>query len=319
MAEQDEQLQTDLALDETLRRYLLCRLEANERLRLDERLLVDNELAERVALIESELTDDYVAARLGSAEREAFAQSFLITDSRRQNLRFTSELQRHSRLGTALSTVVTNPQTRPARRRFAWIFPANRPVWATAGSLAVLLLLVGLVWFVAKQRRETQPLIAKQEAIPTPSLLASPQVAASPAISVPQPTPAKQTPAATPAAEPAVRPVIASTVLLPGAIRDGGKLSRIALPKGDRDIVRLSLVLEEAADETYQAELLTAEGQTVIAPAQLKANLRNAEARVVLDIPARLLHNGDYQINLSRRGSGGQFEPVGRYYFRALD
>jgi hypothetical protein len=323
MAEHEAQTGSDgpAMSDETLRLYLLCRLEEDERLELDERLLVDNQLAERIVLVESELTDDYVAGRLDTVERAAFSKRFLVTEGRKRQLHFTSALQDYSRSQAAAPVSVITQRSGPAwRERIAGLFSPNRPAWAFAGSLAVLLLLIGLTWFVVKQRRETQGLMARHEPIPTSSPQASPQVVASPAISsVPQPTPGQKTPVVPAPSEPAVRPTIASLVLPPGAIRGGGDLPRIALPDGERDIVRLSLVLEAVAEGTYQAELLTAEGQAVTARSKLKVDTRNAEARVVLDIPARLLHNGDYQIKLSRQKVDGQLETVGRYYFRALD
>jgi len=322
MAEHDAQTGSDgpAMSDETLRLYLLCRLEEDERLALDERLLVDNQLAERIVLVESELTDDFVAGRLNAVEREAFAKRFLVTEERKRQLHFTSALQDYSRSRAAAPvSVITQPPGPAWRERIAGLFSLNRPAWAFAGSLAVLLLLIGLVWF-AKQRRETQGLIARHEPIPTSAPQVSPQVVTTPAISsVPQPTPAPKIPVVPTPAEPAVRPAIASIVLLPGAIRGGGDLPRIALPDGERDIVRLSLVLETPAEGTYQAELLTAGGQTVTARSKLNAETGKSETRVVLNIPARLLHNGDYQIKLSRQRSDGQLEIVGRYYFRALD
>jgi hypothetical protein len=321
MAEHEAQTGSDgpAASDETLRLYLLCRLEDDHRLELDERLLTDNQLAERIVLVESELTDDFAAGRLDPVEREAFAKRFLVTERRKRQLHFTSALQDYSRSRTAAPVSVMTRQPRPSwRESIAGLFSLNRPAWAFAGSVAVLLLVIGLAWFVVKQSRETQGLIARHEAIPS-SPQPSPPVAASPAISSVQPTPAQTVPVVPTPSEPALRPTIASLVLLSGANRGGGDLPRIALPDGERDIVRLSLVLETPAEGTYQAALLTAEGQTVTARSKLKAGLRNAEARVVLDIPARLLHKGDYQIKLSRHRADAQLETVGRYYFRALE
>ena len=321
MAEPEAQEGSDgpAVSDETLRSYLLCRLEDDERLELDERLLVDNQLAEQIVLVESELTDDYAAGRLDTVEQEAFAKRFLVTEGRRRQLHFTSALQDYSR-SRAAAPVSVRPQPGLAwRERIAGLFSLNRPAWAFAGSLAVLLLLIGLAWFFVKQRRETQGLIARHAPVPTSSPQPAPQLAASPVSSLPQLTTAQKTPVVPTPTEPAVRPTIASLVLLPGANRGGGGLPRLALPGGERDTVRLNLVLEAGAEGTYRAELMTAEGQTVTARSKLRADTGKAEPKIVLDIAARLLHNGDYQIKLSRQRADGQVETVGRYYFRALD
>jgi len=89
------------------------------------------------------------------------------------------------------------------------------------------------------------------------------------------------------------------------------------VPGGERDVVRLNLVLEDDGEGTYQAEVATAEGQKVIVRAGLKV-VRNGQNKIVLTIPARLLHTRDYQVKLERQKSDGQTESVGRYYFRAL-
>jgi len=324
MAEHEGQTGSDgtpAVPDETLRLYLLCRLAEDERLRLDERLLVDHELAERVVLVESELTDDHVAGRLDAVEQEAFTKTFLVTEDRRRHLRFTSALQDYSRSRAASPRPVIMRRPAPSwSERIAGVFSLKRPAWVIAGSFAVLLLLVGVAWLVSMQRRETQSLIAGREPIPTLSPTASPEVLTSPATAKasPQPVPSQRPSESATVTEAAVPPTIASFVLLPGAIRGGGELTRIAVPNGRRDVVRLSLVLETVAEGDYQAELLTAEGQAVTALTKLKVDGRNAEARIVLDIPARLLRNGDYQIKLGRK-TDGQNETVARYYFRALE
>lgn len=307
---------TPIESDETLRLYLLCRLEENERLRIDERLLDDNELAERITLVESELTDDYAAGRLDTSDHEAFAKTFLVTDDRQRQLRFTSVLQDYSRSqAMATASVTTARAERSWRERLAALFNPGRPLLAFASSFAVLLLLVGLVWFIAKQRRDSKSLTAKHDA-PTPTL--SP---ASPAGTVPhgpdspgkEPTPAKKPEAVVSPSE--APPTIVSFVLLPGAGRSGGELARIAVPAGKRDVVRLSLVIEEAtAAGLYEAEVATAEGQAVVSLHKLKAAAGN---RVVLELPGHLLHGGDYQIKLTKTNATGQTETVGRYYFRA--
>ena len=318
MAEDEGQLRTDGVPDETLRLYLLGRLNDDERLRLDERLLLENKLAERIVLLESELTDDYAAGRLDATEQEAFVKRFLVTGDRRRQLQLTSALQDYSRSTAEASVSVTTRRKGPSwRERIAELFSLNRPAWAVAGSFAVLLLLTGLVWFVARQRHETQPLIAKYEPTPNSSPAPSTELGTSPAVvkASPEPTPIRK-PAES--ATPAVPPTIASFVLLPGAIRGGSELTRISPPKGPRDVVRLSLIVETGAAGSYRAELATVAGQTVTVLTNLKADTSNAEARVVLKIPARLFRNGDYQIIL-RGKAGDQSETVARYYFRALE
>ena len=300
--------------DETLRLYLLGALEANERLRLDEQLLLDDSLAERVQLAESVLTDDYATAKLNQAERELFERKFLVTNERKENLRLSAALRSYAEAPPAVSML---PEKSSWSERLAGLFALNSGRrWAVAGSFAVLLLLVGIAWFIAKQERETGPLIARNE----PTAPGSSQVItqASPAQVTPgsQPSPAPVASPATP--EPSVPATIASFVLMPGALRAGGDMTRVAIPGGERDVVRLSLVVETPSEGSYTAELTTAEGQKVLVRPNLKIT-RNGHAKVILIVPARLLHTRDYQIKLTRPTPDGQTESAGRYYFRALE
>lgn len=305
--------------DETLRLYLLGRLNEDERMGLDERLLTDEEFATRVQLAESELTDDYAAGRLDPVERDLCAKRFLVTEERRRDLRFVSNMQDYA--GAQTSATDIPPVKTSWREGFAGFFAFPSPrAWATAGSFAVLIILLGLAWFLTRPRRETPPMIARNEPIPAFSPQASPQTAASPVAVTPSPElpPVKKPPVVPTPTEPVLPPTIASLVLLPGAVRGSGDLPRIAVPNGERDIVRLSMVLETTVAGPFRAELATAEGQSVLVRNNLKPSAGKAETKIVLEVPARLLHNGDYQIKVSRPRADGQTESVGRYYFRAL-
>lgn len=296
--------------DEALRLYLLCRLADDRRLSIDVRLLADNELAERILLIESELSDDYAAGRLKSVDHEAYAKSYLVTDERRRQLRFTQSLQGYARSQTAAPAAAIKLAARPPwREQFVALLGQNWPAWAIAGSLAVLLLL-GLAWFSARRLHESTPLVAKQE---SPVPVVGPQASVPP-----EPARATATPTPTPGASPnpaTAKSLVAGFVLLPGAARGGGELVRVPLPHGAKDVVRLSLVVEVTAADVYQIELTTTEGRTVAVRNNLKIEAGN---RVVFAMPARLLHSGDYQIKLSHTNAAGQSEAVARYYFRAL-
>ncbi len=316
MAEFEEQTKDRAAdvSDETLRQYLLGRLGEDERLELDQHLLFDDSLAERILLCESELIDDFVAQRLPSRERELFTQRFLVTESRKQKLRLASALRGYadsqSRAGESLA--VSSWRERVGNF-FGFELP---PVWALAGSFAVLMLLVGLTWFALRRAQPVQVAVTRQEPVPALSPASSSASAPSPPVTSTPPVKTENSP--TPV-EPVMPTTVASFVLLPGAVRDGGDMTRISVPRGERDVVRLTLSLEADTPGLYRAELATAEGQKVTVRDRLKARITNADAKVTLDIPARLLKHGDYQIVLSRQKPDGQTEGAGRYYFRALE
>lgn len=304
--------------NETIRLFLLCRLNEDERLRFEESLFIDDELEERVRMAEYEIADDYAFERLSAEEQKLVAEKFIVTAERKQKLEVSQALRDYSASPAVnkknLAEIENNP---PRHRKFLGLFGFNRPALAFAVSFGALVLLVGIVWFITRSARERdEPAIVRQETLPTPTPQISPQSASTPTPGhdIATPPPPKTT---TPPAEPAQATMIASAVLMPGALRDGGNMARITLPKGKRDIVRLQLTLESHGAGTYRAELLSAEGQSILTAGKLKASNTNATARVVFDVPARSLKAGDYQIKLSRNANG-QLESVGRYYLRAL-
>ena len=305
--------------DETIRLFLLGRLNEDERSSFDERLFVDDELEERVRLAECEIVDDYAAERLSAEERELFTEKFMRTAERKQKLAVSQALRTYSLSQTAYKKNAAEIESTPPRGKFLSLFGFNRPALAFAVSFGALVLLVGLVWFITRSARErNEPAIVKHETLPTPSPQISPQSTVTPTPDPDSTTSPTPTPKATPSpVEPSQTPLIATAVLMPGALRDGGDMARVTLPKGDRDIVRLQLMLESNEPGTFRAELLTAEGQSIATASKLKASNTNAATQVNFTLPARRLQAGDYQVKLSRE-TNGQVEGVGRYYFRAL-
>ena len=324
MDEQKEQLgkhESASVSDETIRLFLLGSLSEDERTKFDERLFVDDELEERVRLAECEIADDYAAERLSAQERELFNEKFMRTAERKQKLAVSQALRNYSSSHTAYKKNVAEIENTPSRRgKFLSLFGFNRPALAFAVSFGALVLLVGLVWLITRNSRdENESAIVRQETAPTPSPQISPQSATTPTPDPDSTTSPTPTPKATPSpVEPTQTPLIATAVLMPGALRDGGNMPRLTLPKGGRDIVRLQLTLESNEVGTYRAELLTAEGQPVSIAGKLKVSNTNEAAKVIFDVPARLLKVGDYQVKLSRRAASRAIEGVGLYYFRAL-
>ncbi|MGB8507574.1 MAG: hypothetical protein WCD76_04140, partial [Pyrinomonadaceae bacterium] len=81
-------------LDEqaTLRSYLLRALDEAEQEQVEERILTDREFGRRVAMVQDDLFDDYVAGKLSGAELESFREHLLTTPARMHKLNFTKAL-----------------------------------------------------------------------------------------------------------------------------------------------------------------------------------------------------------------------------------
>jgi hypothetical protein len=308
---------SDFFSDDTIRLFLLGRLSADEQARFEERLLLDDETERRVRRVEYELADDYAFGRLRMEEREPFTQNFLVTEERQRKLAVSQSLRRELSQQPAL-TNATRIRIMPRLRAKSDLFGFGgfgRPALSIGWAVVALLLFSGLVWFVLKGPRwKTQPAVAKRQPVSSgtreyghaPSQ--TPETTGSPT-AVLQTTERPGAPGSSP---------LIATFVLPKGQHDGGEMIRITIPSGANDIVRLELSLESAEAATYRAELFTAEGQPITDAPEVMVTSSNLRAKVVLDVPARLLKVGDYQIKLSRT-VGGSVEDVGRYYFRALE
>jgi hypothetical protein len=322
MAENSKQLDNDgfgEISDDMIRRFLLGGLAAGEPVVLEQRLFSDESFAERVHLAEFELADDYAFERLTAAERAQFASAFPVSLARRQQLSVSRALRDSSLLSTAPAVASPVKTRTTVRELLLRLFGSNRPVLGYALGFAALLLFAGIVWMAVKERRSGQPVIATYEPTPLPS----------PAASRPTET---QTPVSTVSPEPASKPsgppdnsstrtVIATFVLSPGALRDGGDMTRLAVPQTERGMIRLQLMLETnatAGPGSYAAELLTAEGRALYVSHKLKTSNPELSSRLAFDVPRELLQPGDYQVKLGRR-VGGSTTSAGRYSFRVTE
>jgi CHAT domain-containing protein/tetratricopeptide (TPR) repeat protein len=81
----------------TIREYLLGNLAGEEeRERVEERLLTDDEYFEELEIVKGELIDEYVGGALTNAERERFEQHFLTTRDRHRDVRLAEGVKEYA-------------------------------------------------------------------------------------------------------------------------------------------------------------------------------------------------------------------------------
>lgn len=145
-----------------LRAYLLGRLE-NERdaEALDERLLTDDEFFEELSFQEDELVEDYLDDLLTDDERDAFERHFLVSDERREKLKFAKAFER--KLGSGdVTAVETEPRTGFWSALAAYLTPVPLV------TAAVILVISGvIVWTVYRRPAADEALIALNRAYAT--------------------------------------------------------------------------------------------------------------------------------------------------------
>lgn len=113
--------------------YRLGELSRDEREALDERIIGDRELSDRLAEAEYDLLDDYRAGRLAVAERSCVKRGFLPSERTRMTLGAEPE-------------AAVSPATH-----------GGRSMWLALATAAALLLVTGVVLFTTHFRNSRGP------------------------------------------------------------------------------------------------------------------------------------------------------------------
>jgi hypothetical protein len=269
---------------EAVRQYLLGRPPENGLTELEERILSDGDFYEELLAAEDDLIDQYLLGTLSESDRESFVSRFLITEERREKVRFSKTLRKYlNAVGESAAPdqtpgLVIAPVGSARRSRFFSFFPVSgHPAFRLSFAVVSLLLVFGASWIVVKN------LLSHEKASDQPHSL-----------------------------------FVAT--LRPGLTRDGGETTRISIPP-DKGTVRLQLQLELSSNayHTFSAELNTPESGSLLSRAELKPEVVDAHRVVNLDIPVNVLKAGDYRVRLSAVGESGAPEPVARYSFRVVN
>src|SRR5215510_12613372 len=80
-----------------IRRYVLGQTTEEERQKLEEMMMEDNDLFDRTLLAEDEAVEEYLEGTMSADERKAFEESFLSTPDGRAQLKFARALKRNAR------------------------------------------------------------------------------------------------------------------------------------------------------------------------------------------------------------------------------
>lgn len=79
-----------------IRRYLLGNIQVEgERRKIEKRLMLDDDYFEEILIQEDELIQDYVDDQLSTGERRRFEKHFLISEERRDKIKFARALRRY--------------------------------------------------------------------------------------------------------------------------------------------------------------------------------------------------------------------------------
>ncbi|MFY9609408.1 MAG: hypothetical protein WAU45_12435, partial [Blastocatellia bacterium] len=115
-----------------IRRYLLGQISGDEREQLEEMMMSDDELYNRVLLAEDELVEEYVQGELSESERAGFEASFLSTPDGRKQASFAKALDKYVSSASASEGETENKSVPAGERGIderAGPSKVSRPVW----------------------------------------------------------------------------------------------------------------------------------------------------------------------------------------------
>lgn len=314
--------------DDLIRRYLLGQLPEGEHQSAEQRVLTDRVFYERVLLVENDLADEYAAGLLSTTDKENFERLFLPVPRRHTQLQVAKLLtSRATKKPGASVQVMTSsgPKPRGVVRRFF----ADRRIWPTTIAAALLLpLAAGLLWLLFETRKlaaEIQTAQAARETQDRQERALQAEVARLQAnmdeltIQLERDRSSRhemekelsRLRAAADQAPPAKS--VASFVLTPGMLREGGQVVNVQLTP-DITRVRFQLRLDGEKYRVYRATIQSDEGTSVFRK-NLALRSKNGTS-IVVTVPASALSSGDYVARLEGSNDGGGYTSVGTYYFR---
>ena len=309
--------------------YLLGELSEDERSRLEERLLADDDYFQQLLLVEEDLIDDYLSGELQPIERARFDEYFMSAPERQQDLRFAKAFRKY--VATADETASQSIQSPTGGVSFlsSLLLFLRPPRLALLFSLIALAFIIGSIWLI---RRPAQPesIATRTEPSPAPTPTAQPEPSPQPVNTNTSPAQASPTPliadgnkGAQPRPTPPAErqgPTLFTVALASGMVRGGGEIKGVRLP-GSASTVQFRLELDPASGDyrSYRAVLQTGSGREVTSRGGLRARATSRGKMVVWEIPAKLLGREDYYLRLSGESPEGQFESAGSYGFRVIE
>jgi hypothetical protein len=288
--------------DEALKGYLFGDLPADETERLDELSIVDDDFAARLNAVETELVDAYVRHELSGDALEKFQTRYLSSPSRRQKVAFAE--------GFSSFADRYRPQRAQAKSSVSsWLNWFTFPRLALAGGLATAMA-VGLV-VVDHLELHKNPVADRASLQPAPTMQA-PAKTANPAPPITSST-AKDL-----VSHLSSLPISVTTFVLAPQMRGGTQLPKLALPHGTTR-VDFHLDLETNDFPRYRVMLKSTKSDK---PLWQSGNVtpvtKGGNSTLSISLPAKLLKQAMYQLDLTGKPLSGESELVSSYVFRIV-
>lgn len=280
-----------------LRRYLLGQASEEDRLRMEQRLLMDSEYLNQLEMEEESLIDDYASGKMEKVERKEFEAHFLNSPERRDNVAFAKAL-RHYLTGHTTDEKAVRPT-------FRWLAALNV---ALACAIVVLAITSALL---VRQAAGLRQKITSAEAERTEAERLKQEALRHDEEQRDRIATLEQE-----LAEAKIPHTDSNTksLLLEAGLSRGGDTAPIARLFSTIRWVRLEPPVTKQTYRGYRAQVQSIDGNTIWSSSKVKG----AHGRFRVIVPTSLLHSGDYLLSLSGVTTTGTAEKIGTYFFRVV-
>ena len=269
--------------EESLRHFLLGRVDDSEREKIERLFLTDAESKERLLAAEQSLIDDYLEERLSPPDQESFLSQYAGSAAQRRKLRIARSIKEHAEAHGVSAPMA--PSSNSQRR--GWLgLPVNpKVIWSVAAILIVAMIVV--VWLQSRRNGRDAARLASEREIAVlnePSRLREPL------------------------------PQMSTLSVAPITLRTVGAQAQFT-PRDDVRVLEVHLLLiPNERHPKYRAVLRRSGDSQQFGFPELPAQTDNA-GFIRVRIPTTLLSRGAYQITLSGIADDGSISSVEEYNF----
>lgn len=273
--------------DAVLREFLLGKVDEAERARIEDLLLTDPDLRDRVFAIEQDLIEDYLENSLIEDDKEKFLSLYAQTAEQQRTLRITKAIKDWAVMEASA------PRATPAEvsfwsRFWTWLRLNPRFVVPIAVTI-VIAIVIAIVWLNTRTAQQRHLAIELE--------LAQLNSLTSRGETLPQMT---------------------SFDLRPVSVRSIETKNELRIPANTRFIELYLLWIRADRYALYQAEVLRIEGSESFTIRELEGD-RDGRNTIRLRLPAEFLTRGDYRINLTGVSSDGSAGVSEEYTFAVVE
>ncbi len=125
---------------------------------MEERMLRDDDFYQELLIAEDDLVDEYLAGKLATEELKGFQSNFLVTDERREKLRFSRAFKIYLAAAVERQAATSSkPAVDHQRKWYQSFFPASdKRVLAFSAAAVVLVAVLTISWLAFRPSRSSQ-------------------------------------------------------------------------------------------------------------------------------------------------------------------